>query len=396
MSKKIKSLVFLGLALVLTFSLVAVACAPKAQAPSGDLVPKSDLTKAQADLAAEKQKTAAAEKKTKDLEAQLAAGQKPAEVYRWEPATWISEGPQYDTLVYFSDYINNSSDGRIVSTPSAAGAICPVDQQAEAVGSALTSAMAPAGTYYGGKIPMTGLYGAGVGLNDYHEFVIAYTVFKDGRAQELLFGEYEKTFNVEAVGDFLGPQDITMGSNRPIDTVADLKGLKFRCGDEAIAGPLAGLGASTTWIPASETYVALATNVFDAFTMGSPGDNYAMAFHEVTKYWLKWPKLMIVYESPFLVNRDVWNDMPADLQAQVKAAVDAADNKSQLDAEIAIYDAWAAVIEYGIIPVTWSAEDAQKWVTEQLKWAKAIEDRDPPTAELMNIVREYRKFLGYD
>jgi len=331
---------------------------------------------------------------TKTVTATPAGTTKPVKVYRWDPATWIGQGPQYDTLVYFSDYINESSDGRLVSTPSAPGAICPVDQQAEAVSGNLTQAMAPAGTYYGGKILMSGLYGAGIGLNDYHEFVLAYTVFKDGRAEELLFSEYEKAFNVKAVGDFLGPQDITMGSNKPIDTVADIKGLKFRCGDEAIAGPLTALGATTTWIPASETYVALSTNVFDAFTMGSPGDDYALAFHEVTKWWLKSPKLMILYESPFLVNRDIWNEMPADLKGQVVAAVDAADAMSQLDAEIAINEAWKAVLDYGVIPVTWTAEDADKWVTEQLKWAKAIEDKDPASAELMSIVREYRAFLG--
>jgi TRAP-type mannitol/chloroaromatic compound transport system substrate-binding protein len=130
--------------------------------------------------------------------------------------------------------------------------------------------------------------------------------------------------------------------------------------------------------------------------MGSPGDDYALSFHEVTRYWLKWPKLMVLYESPFMVNRDIWNEMPADLQAQVVAAVDAADAMSQLDAEIAINEAWKAVIDYGIIPVTWSAEDAQQWVTAQLAWAKAIEDADPPTKQLMDIVREYRQFLGYD
>lgn len=386
----------LALALVLVtgliFSVVAASCSGGGTTNGNG----ADCSAVESQLAAEKAKVTAAEAKAKDLEAQLADLQKPAKVYRWEPATWIGEGPQFDTLVYFSDYINGSSNGRLVSTPSAPGAICPVDQQAEAVATGLTQAMAPAGTYYGGKIPMTGLYGAGVGLNDYHEFVIAYTVFQDGRAQELLFGEYEKAFNVEAIGDFLGPQDITMGSNKPIDTVADLNGLKFRCGDEAIAGPLTALGASTTWIPASEVYVALSTNVFDAFTMGSPGDDYALAFHEVTKWWLKFPKLMVLYESPFLVNRDVWNEMPADLKAQIIAAVDAADAKSQLDAEIAVNEAWKAVIDYGIIPVTWSADDAQKWVNEQLKWAKAIEDKDPASAELMSIVREYRAFLGYD
>ena len=357
--KSLKSLIFVSLVLVLIVSLVAAACAPAA--------PEEEVAK-----------------------------EEPAKVYRWEPATWIGAGPQYDNLVYFSEYVNEASDGRIVSTPSAPGAICPVDQQAEAVGSGLTPAMAPAGTYYGGKIPMTGLYGAGVGLPDYHDFVSCFQVFKDGRVQKILFEEYEKMFNLAAVGEFLGPQDITMGSTVPIDSTDNLKGLKFRCGDEAIAGPLTEFGATTTWIPAAEVYTALATKVFDAFTMGSSADDYALAFHEVTTYWLKSPKLMVLYELPFLVNEDVWNDMSEDLQELVKVAIIAADHRGQLGSEMAIDEAWKAVVDYGIILVSWSAEDTQKWVDAQFKWAKSYEDKDPNSAELMNTVREFRKFKGYD
>ena len=324
------------------------------------------------------------------------AKEEPAKVYRWEPATWIGAGPQFANLEYLSEYVNKASDGRIVITPSAPGAIAPVDQQAEAVSTGLTPAMAPAGTYYGGKIPMTGLYGAGVGLPNYHEFVSAFQVFKDGRVQKILFEEYEKMFNVAAVGEFIGPQDITMGSTVPIDSTDNLKGLKFRCGDEAIAGPLAEFGATTTWIPAAEVYTALATKVFDAFTMGSSADDYSLGFHEVTTYWLKAPKLMVLYELPFLVNRDVWNDMPEDLQELVKVAVVAADHRGQLGSEMAIDEAWEAVVDYGIILTTWSEADTQKWVDAQFKWAKSYEDKDPNSAELMNIVREYRKFKGYD
>jgi len=288
------------------------------------------------------------------------------------------------------------SGGRIEVTPSAPGAICPVDEQAEAVSSGLTPIMVPAGTYYGGKIPITNVYGVGVGLPDYRDFVMAYQIYKDSGGQRLVLEAYEEVFNVVWVGELIGPQDILLGSNEPIDSLADLDGQKLRCGDEAIAAPLTEFGASTTWIPAPEVYTALATGVFDGFTMGNAADDYALGFHEVTKYWLKSPKLMVLYEMPFLVNRDVWNDMPADLQEMVKVAASYADSMCQWEAELGILDAWEAVLDYGVIPVSWSAEDAQKFMESQTKWAEAIAEKDPRTAELLDIIREYREYAGLD
>jgi TRAP-type mannitol/chloroaromatic compound transport system substrate-binding protein len=290
--------------------------------------------------------------------------------------------------------LEKMSNGRFEVTPSAPGAICPVDEQAEAVSSGLTPIMMPAGTYYGGKIPVTNVYGVGIGLPEYRDFVMAYEFYKDGRAQELVFEAYEEVFNVVVVGDTLGPQNILLGSNKPIDSLADIDGQKLRCGDEAIAAPLTEFGASTTWIPASEVYTALATGVFDGFTMGNAADDYALAFHEVTKYWLKSPGLMVLYEDPFLVNRDVWNEMPADLQEMVLVAADYADSVSQWEAELGILEAWKAVTDYGIIPVTWSAEDTDKYMASQLKWAEAIAEKDANTAELLQICREYREYAG--
>ncbi len=320
----------------------------------------------------------------------------PTTVYRWAPATWIGTGPLWDALGHFGDYLEAMSAGSFEVTPSAPGAICPVDEQAEAVSGGLTPIMAPAGTYYAGKIPVTDVYGAGVGLPNYREYVKAFQHFDGGRAQRMVWDAYEELFNVVVVGELIGPQDIVFASNKPIDSLADIKGQKLRVGDAAIAAPLTAFGASTTWIPASETYTALATGVFDGFTMGNAADDYASAFHEVTDYWLRSPSMMVLHCEPFLVNRDVWNELPADLKEMVIVAAAAADSRCQWEAEMAILVAWEAVIDYGVTPVTWSDEDTEEYLRVQLKWAEEIAAKDPRTAELLSIIAAYRQFAGYD
>ena len=316
--------------------------------------------------------------------------------YRWAPATWIGTGPLWDALNYFGDYLEDMSGGRFEVTPSAPGAICPVDEQAEAVSGGLTPIMAPAGTYYAGKIPVTDVYGAGVGLPDYREYVKAFQYFEGGKAQRLVWDAYEELFNVVVVGELIGPQDIVFASNKPINSLADIAGQKLRCGDSAIAAPLTELGASTTWIPASEVYTALATGVFDGFTMGNAADDYAMAFHEVTDYWLRSPSMMTLHAEPFLVNRDVWNELPDDLKEMVIVAADAAASRCQWESEMAILEAWEAVIDYGVTPVRWSDDDTEEYIRVQMRWAEDIATKDPRTAELLGIIAAYRQFAGFD
>jgi len=103
---------------------------------------------------------------------------------------------------------------------------------------------------------------------------------------------------------------------------------------------------------------------------------------------------MVLYENPFLVNRDVWNELPADLQEMVLVAADYADSVSQWKTELGILEVWEIVIDYGIIPVTWSKEDADKFTAAQVKWAEAIAEKDANTAELLQICQEYREFAG--
>lgn len=365
-----KPLLFL-VTVIATAALVMGACAPSA-APEEPAEPEEQAPAEEEEAPAEQEEA----------------------VYHWAPSTWIGSGPLWNALERFGESLETMSNGRFEVTPSAPGAICPVDEQAEAVSNRLTPIMAPAGTYYGGKIPVTNVYGVGIGLPSYRDFVMAYEFYKNGRGQELVFEAYEEEFNVVVVGDLIGPQNILLGSNEPIDTLADIEGQKLRIGDEAIAAPMTEFGASTTFIPADEVYTSLATGTFDGFTMGNAADDYALSFHEVTKYWLKEPALMVLHQEPFLVNRDVWNEMPADLQDMVRVAADYADSVCQWEAELAILDAWDKVIEHGVTPVTWSEEDTNKYMEAQTEWAEEIAEKDQRTAELLSITSEYREYAG--
>jgi len=387
--KEIKYLMFIGLAVVLVGSLAFGACAPAA--PTGE-EGADEIAALEAEIADLEGDVKAKDAEISDLEDEIAALKKPAKVYRWEPSVWINAGSPWDYLVYFSEYLNDASDGRIVSTPSAVGAVCPAEELMEAVSDGTTQVMLPTPSYYAGKFPMAAVYNTSIGLPTWVDMLNAYEVWENGRAFELYREAAEELYNVAMVAERVGPVKAIISSNVPIYTLADLEGMKFRCGDDHFAGPFNALGASTVWAPGSEIYTMLATGVVDAFTYGSAYDHYGMSFHEVTKYWVR-SSIMGANNEQLVVNRDVWNEMPDDLKAMVIAASDAANLRQGTEGDFLIEGAWKSAIEYGIEPIDWSVEDQQAWVTAQMEWMKQYED-DPRVAEFNKLIHDYDVYMG--
>ena len=396
MTSKIKTLVFLGLALVLAISLVAVACAGGGGTPTGDVVPKADLDKAKADLTKAQSDITAEKQKSAKLQSELDALKKPAKVYRMEPATWIAAGTPWDFLNYQADWLAKTSNGRIVSTPSAPGAVCPVEEVIEASAAGTTLAMLATPSYYPGKIPLAALYNTSIGINSSIDMINVYETFNDGEAMKLYYGEIEKLYNVIVAGSRYGEVDAIWSSvDKAINHVEDFKGMKFRCGDEHFAVPITSFGASTVWFPGTEIYTGLATGVVEAFTYGSAYDHLGLGVQEVTKYWgpRNYP-IGAANNEQFVVNKDVWNEMGAELQNLIKESIDAANQRSNAEAFYMIADSWAKAVDAGITPVNWAAEDNSKWVAAQMEWAKKYTDQYPEAARFMQIVAEYRAFMG--
>jgi tripartite ATP-independent transporter DctP family solute receptor len=108
-----------------------------------------------------------------------------------------------------------------------------------------------------------------------------------------------------------GFRDITT-STKPIRTVADLAGLRIRVSPGKIrVDTFQSLGASPTPISLSELYTSLQTHVVDA------QENPLLLidqqkFYEVQKYVSMSDHIWSGYWT--LINQDVWNRMPKDIQ----------------------------------------------------------------------------------
>lgn len=139
--------------------------------------------------------------------------------------------------------------------------------------------------------------------------------------QEIAAAAKDNGFYIPATGVAGGFRQFT-NNKRPIETLADIKGLKMRTPPiDTIVQTIKALDASPQSVPYKETYMALKTGVVDG--QENPFSNITeMKFYEVQKY-LSLVNYQI-HPDPFFVNLAWFEGLPDDL----KAAFDASARKA--------------------------------------------------------------------
>lgn len=112
-------------------------------------------------------------------------------------------------------------------------------------------------------------------------------------------------------------------STVPINSVADLDGLKIRSPEGMAADVFRRAGASPVALPASETYGALERGVIDAADNSAYVNNDANGMHKIAKY----PIYPGIHSMPFqqlTFNKDVWDSLTPAQQAIIEVWWEAA------------------------------------------------------------------------
>ena len=317
-----------------------------------------------------------------------------SKTYRWQPSSWLPSGITWDTIAYISDYAKRMSDGRLNMKPSAPGAIVPVSEQLEAVSTGIMQATFIWPGYFPGQLPVAFTHGDCMAVpRTIAELKYLYEEYEGGRIMQILREEYAK-HGVHLVGNLYWTLDNLMISKKPINGIKDIDGLKFRT-SELIALQLAKLGAGTIWTPADEIYTMLSTGGVDAITFSHAADMVDMGFHEVTKYWVKYPTAVGPAADAFIVNLRTWKKLPDDLKAILEAACEVGSARNQFQAERAIAKAWKFVQEKGIEIVEWSEEDARKLSGTAREVLPEKYLKDKAFKEIFDITEKFAVERGY-
>lgn len=247
--------------------------------------------------------------------------------YRWKlVTTWPKNYPGLGTAPErFAERVRQMSDGRMDIRVHGANELVPPFEVFDAVSRGSAEMGHGAAYYWKGKHPATPFFTSvpfGLTAQEMNGWL------HHGGGQQL-WDELYAGFNLKPFAAGNTGTQMPGWYNREINSVADLAGLKIRMpglGGEVIRRA----GAVPVQLPGGELFTSLESGVIDAAEWVGPYNDLTFGFHRIAKYlyYPGWHEPGPTLE--LIINKDMWEALPADLQAIVSTAA-AWSNQDMLD-----------------------------------------------------------------
>jgi len=219
----------------------------------------------------------------------------------------------------FADKVTSMSGGRLTIKSYPAGVLMGALEVADGARMGTIDAAHSSPSYSVGQLPAAPLFGyIPFGM----EAIPYLTWILEGEGKELFNELYEKFDYGHVIPCGIIPSEDLAWSNKPITTMDDFKGLKFRT--SGYWGEiLSAAGASVMMLPAGEVYEAIQRKVLDAGEFSVPSMDKDLALYEVADYLL----VPGIHQTSTIfdlkINKRSWEKLPDDLKAIVDVAAKA-------------------------------------------------------------------------
>ena len=314
-------------------------------------------------------------------------------------SVWDAGTVGYDLFEEWANSMEEKSGGELIIKPYPAKSVA-ADNNAlfEAVRNGVLQGMNPFTLYWSGKIP------ASVFLSSYpagpdqpHQWdIMFYSMGMLEKTREI----YEK-FGLFYVGPIQHDANI-IHSKKPVNSLADMEGLKMRVPGGMVAEVFQQFGVSTVSLPGSDIFPALEKGTIDAADYVGPAVNYELGFSQVTDYIMFGPPgVMSIYQPVDLmdltVNLRAWNALDPELQQLVEDEVRIYSQKHYLTIQKRNIEAMEKFKEDGSKVTRLSQEDLEKFrkaaIPIWFNWAGKNED----ARAILDIQLEYmmNETVGY-
>lgn len=227
--------------------------------------------------------------------------------------------PMFDHASAFAQRVQAMSGGRLKIEMLPAGAIVPAFEVLDATNRRVIDGAHTAVIYWAGKHrAAAAFYGTFSFGMDWFDFL---GWLYEGGGFELYQDWYRNVLkmNVVAIPAWFVPGQPLGWFKKPITKWEDLKGLKLRI--PGIAGEaLREAGMAIVTLPGGEILPAAERGVIDAAEWAGPIFDMRLGLHSIFKYYYLAGMHDPIAENEILINKDVWDRLPADLQEIIKAA----------------------------------------------------------------------------
>jgi len=316
----------------------------------------------------------------------------------WKIQTSWPGGVGLDLFKEWCNGIVEKTDGELAFKPFGAKDVVGEWQLFDAVKNGVLDAMNPFTLYWAGRMPASVFFSSyPLGPRTEGEW----DTFFYGLGGREIARELFAKFDMFYVGHIQhGPNIIH--SKVPIRSIDDFRGRKMRVPGGMVAELFSAAGAKTTLLPGSEIFAALEKDTIDVADYVGPAINYALGFHQVTKYISMGPAgFMSIYQPVDLMDLTVgmkqWNALSPRMKDFVECEVHSYSDTHFAGIQKADQDAWKKFTEAGTVVTRLSQEDVDKFtklaVPLWFNWA----NKDKNAARVFKIQLDYMMSgsLGY-
>ncbi|MDR5867758.1 TRAP transporter substrate-binding protein [Halomonas koreensis] len=238
--------------------------------------------------------------------------------HEWTFQTSETAGePQFEMKKAWAENVERMSDGRISIEILPVGAVVQANQTLQAVQSGILQGHLTDPSYFTGQDPAFGMIGNLAGAwSDPYDFLD----YMNNAGGEALYNELVEPYGLHLIGAAATGLE-SLPSTRPIRSVEDMQGLKLRAPEGMVYNIFEAAGATPVNLPGSEVYTGLEKGVIDAADYTVFATNQAQGLHEFAPYPL-YPGFHSLPMVSVSLNKQIWDGLPADLQAILETSVD--------------------------------------------------------------------------
>jgi TRAP-type mannitol/chloroaromatic compound transport system substrate-binding protein len=250
---------------------------------------------------------------------QIARSQEPV-VWRLQ-STWPAKDIFHEFALDFAKKVNEMTGGALRIEVLPAGSVVKAFDLIDAVSKGTLDGGHGVLVYWYGKNPALALWGSGPAFGMDSNMLLAW--HKYGGGKEILADIY-KSLNLDVVSFPYGPMPTEpLGwYKKPIQSVDDFKGLKFRTVGLGIEMYTA-MGAAVNALPGADIVPALDRGLIDAAEFNNPSSDRALGFQDVAKIYMMQSFHQSAETFEILFNKTKYDALPENLKNILSNAVEA-------------------------------------------------------------------------
>ncbi len=247
----------------------------------------------------------------------------------------------------WAETVEEMTDGEVQIETLPAGAVVPAFEVFDATSRGVLQVGMGAFGYIMGKnraaIPLSHGPLFGMDGNDFWAW------YYEGGGYELLDEFFRNEIKLNVVG-FYVPTDYPQGLGwfkNPISSLDDLKGMKFRIYGIG-AETFKRLGVSVVTLPGGEIVPALERGVIDGAEWINCAEDRKIGLDDVASFYYAPGMHEPVTGGHLMINREVWNELPADVQKIMEVAIVYATVRRNMKLALETAEACRALVEEGV------------------------------------------------